>query len=405
MNKKVHKAELCLNYNDHRDINKKLNLFSFHEEGPGFPFFLASGVAMKNALVEYWRRKHRLNGYQEIESPIMLNKELWERSGHWKLFRENMYVSEVDKGDFAIKPMNCPGSMLVYKEKKRSFKELPLRICEMGKVHRNENSGSLHGLLRVRSFSVDDAHIFCSGEQLKSEIKGVLKLCLEVLNHCGFNNYEFELSVRSEEKKEKYLGLDSDWELAESVLQQSLEEMGFNSIRMEGEAKFYGPAIDIKIFDSEGRSWQCSSIQMDFNLGKRFDLKYYDSEGRKQVPYILHRCIFGSLERFMAMLLEHHKGKLPLWLAPVQVKVVSANGDISGYANLIIEKLEDSRIRYEYDLSDNSLSKKMKCAISDMIPVVVVVGKKEQQYGKVSVRYLSGEKESLVDIKELLDKF
>lgn len=402
MNYKIQKGEVCPKIYDHREIGKDLRLFSFHEEGPGFPFFHPKGLMLKNLLIDYWRKEHRLAGYEEIESPMMLNKELWERSGHWKLFKEHMYVSKVDKGEFAIKPMNCPGSMLYYQERKHSFKELPIRICEMGKVHRNENSGSLHGLLRARSFIVDDAHIFCSGDQLKSEIKGVLKLCLKILRHCGFKDFDFELSVRSIEKEGKYLGGDCDWNFAEEVLRDSLVEMGFSYERMEGEAKFYGPAIDIKISDSMGRSWQCSSIQMDFNLAERFNLHYYDIKGRKQIPYILHRCVFGSLERFMGMLLEHHKGELPFWLSPIQIKVVSVNKDVCDYANSISIWLEQNSFRYKLDLSDENLSSKIKKSWQEQIPVVMIIGKKEREQGKVSLRFISGEQKKLVNKEELL---
>ena len=403
MNKKIQWAELCPENNDHREIGKQQHFFSYHQEGPGFPFFHPKGVILKNVLMDYWRKEHRLGGYEEIESPMLLNKELWIRSGHWDLFRENMYVSEVDKGEFAIKPMNCPGAMLYYKEKKRSFRELPLRICELGKVHRNENSGSLHGLLRVRSFIVDDAHIFCEGAQLKSEIKNILHLCLKILNHCGFNDLEFELSVRGNEKKAKYLGAEGDWEFAEKMLQDSLVEMGLNSKRREGEAKFYGPAIDIKINDAWGRSWQCSSIQMDFNLAERFELYYLDKDGQKQIPYILHRCIFGSLERFMGMLLEHYAGRLPFWLAPVQIKLISVGNDVADYMKLVAAWLEEKGFRFQQDMSDVNISNKIKKARAELIPVIVIVGEKEKKSSKISVRFARGEQKNLVDKEWLLD--
>ena len=407
MNKNIQEAELCpknsyKNEDDHRKIGKDQNLFSFHDEGPGFPFFHPKGVVLKNLLMEHWRKEHRLNDYEEIESPMMLNKDLWIQSGHWDLFKENMYVSEVDKGEFAIKPMNCPGSMLYYKEKKRSFKELPLRVCELGKVHRNENSGSLHGLMRVRSFIVDDAHIFCSGDQLQNEIKSVLKLAIRILKKFGFEELEYELSVRSEEKKEKYLGSDKDWALAEGALQSSMDDLGLSYKKIEGEAKFYGPAIDIKIKDSVGRNWQCSSIQMDFNLAKRFKLHYFDENDKKQVPYILHRCIFGSLERFMGILLEHYEGKLPFWISPVQFKVISVNEKVNAYAESIIEKLEEQGFRYKADLSDENLSIKMKKARQELVPVVLIVGEKEMEQRKVSARFRNGEKRNFVELGEVL---
>lgn len=402
MNKLIQGAELCPKKYDHREIGKKQNLFSFHEEGPGFPFFHPNGLVLKNILQDYWRREHRLADYNEIESPVMLDKKLWVKSGHWQLYKENMYVSEVDKSVFAIRPMNCPGSMLYYKEKRRSFKELPLRVCELGKVHRDEQSGALHGLLRVRSFVVDDAHIFCSGDQLKQEVKNILKLCIKILKKCGFDNYDFELSVRNINNKEKYLGRDSDWLLAENVLNESLNELGLNSIRMEGEAKFYGPAIDIKIKDSLGRSWQCSSIQMDFNLAERFELRYFDKDGRKQIPYILHRCIFGSLERFIGMLLEHYSGELPIWLSPVQVKVLSIGENLNEYANSVVEDLENRNIRWEKDFSGKNISSKIKKCIAEKIPVVVILGENEKNEEKISYRLISGKKASLVEIDDLI---
>lgn len=404
MKKYIQKAELCSKNYDHREIGKKQNLFSFHSEGPGLPFFHPKGVMFKNILMDFWRKEHLLAGYEEIESPMMLNKDLWVQSGHWDLFRENMYISEVDKGEFVIKPMNCPGAMLYYKEKKRSFKELPLRICELGKVHRNENSGSLHGLLRVRSFVVDDAHIFCSEDQLKSEVKKVLNLCLKILKKCGFHKFDFELSLRSEEKKEKYLGSDQDWDFAQRILQESLDEMGLNSKKIAGEAKFYGPAIDIKINDSRGRSWQCSSIQMDFNLSKRFKLGYFDKSGKRKIPYILHRCVFGSLERFIGILLEHYQGKLPLWLAPIQVKIISLGDHLEEYGRSIGNWLDDNHFRYQVDFSNAHLSYKIKQAIKEEVPIVIIIGDEERKENKISIRLPSGEQKKLVKREVLLDR-
>lgn len=401
MNKYIQEAELCPKYIDHKEIGKKQQLFSFHEEGPGFPFYLPKGMVFKNLLINYWRKEHHKRGYQEIESPMMLNKNLWEKSGHWDLYKENMYISEIEKGELAIKPMNCPGAILVYKEKKRNVKEFPLRLCELGKVHRKENSGSLSGLFRVRSFVVDDAHIFCEKNDLKKEVKDILNLCHKILNECGFESLEYELSVRSEEKKLKYLGSCNDWEIAEKILKESLEEMNLPYKRMEGEAKFYGPALEIKLKDSIGRSWQCSSIQLDFNLPQRFSLVYYDENGKKQVPYMLHRCIFGSLERFIAILLEHHEGKLPSWLCPVQVRVISIGKRDEEFIKLIEEYLKNKKIRYEVDNSLKSLSEKLKKLKGEAIPLSIIIGEKEEKLRKVSLRYLNGEVKNLVDLDDI----
>lgn len=403
MNKNIQEVFLCLNKKDHRDICKEQDLFSFHEEGPGFAFYRPKGLMIKHALLKLWRKEHLRAKYEEIESPMMLSKKLWEQSGHWDLYKENMYISKVDKHDFAIKPMNCPGAMLYYKEKKRSFKELPLRVCELGRVHRNENSGSLHGLLRVRSFIVDDAHIFCEKERLGQEVRSILLLIQKILKKCGFEQLEFELSVRSEKKKDKYLGDDQSWEVAEDSLESSLKELGLDFKRMEGEAKFYGPAIDVKIKDSQGRSWQCSSIQMDFNLAKRFNLYYFDQNGKKQIPFILHRCIFGSLERFIGMLLEHYQGKLPFWLAPIQLYVMSVDKSVNDYAQGIIDWLEDLGFRVDGDLRDESLSSMLKKVRLQQIPMKIIIGPKEKEEQKISIKMLSGEQVSLVKKDKLLE--
>lgn len=403
MNKNIQRAELCL---DHREIGQEQDLFSFQEAGPGLPFFHPKGLILKNILIDYWRKQHQCRGYEEIESPMLLDKDLWVQSGHWDLYRENMYISEVEKRDFAVKPMNCPGAMLYYKNKKRSFKELPLRVCEMGRVHRNESSGALHGLLRVRSFIVDDAHIFCAEEQLKAEIKNFLNLCLQILGHCGFKAVEFELSVRGIAKGSKYLGKDQDWQVAEQALEDSLKDLKLKYQRIEGEAKFYGPAIDIKIKDSAGRKWQCSSLQMDFNLAHRFNLCFFDRDGKRQIPFILHRCIYGSLERFIGMLLEHYQGRLPLWLTPVQVRILSVGSDMEEHINSIERLFYSHNIRFDRDICEDNLSGKVKRAREEFVPYVLLIGKKEVESQNFSLKKLrdNGEQKSLSP-KELCDFF
>lgn len=386
---------------DHRKIGKEQELFSFHEEGPGFPFYHSKGVALKNELIKLWRKEHYKENYHEIESPILLDRSLWEKSGHWSLFKENMYISKVEEREYAIKPMSCPGAILVYGEKKRSFRELPLKLCELGHVHRNENSGSLHGLLRARSFVQDDAHIFCSKEQLENEIRDVLILFKKVLKICGFDDYEFDLSVRSQKKKDKYLGSDSDWEFSESSLMSALKKMGHSFERKEGEAKFYGPSVDLHIKDSMGRRWQCSTIQLDFNLANRFDVHYFDKDGNRQIPFILHRALFGSLERFIGILLEHYKGNLPLWLAPLQVKIISVKPEVSEYARSLRDKLIDKNFRADLDLRDDNLSEKVKRAQRDNASIIVIIGKKEMGQNKISLRMKGGKQKNLVELSEL----
>jgi threonyl-tRNA synthetase len=393
-------AKNLANANDHREIGKKYELFSFHEEGPGFPFFLEKGLIIKDQLMQYWKAVHAKKGYSEIESPILLDRKLWEKSGHWDLFKDNMFQSQVEGRDYAIKPMSCPGAILVYKEKKRSFKELPLRLSELGHVHRNENSGSLHGLLRVRSFIQDDAHIFCEDGQLEGEIKSVLDLCKEILGRCGFDDYKFEVAVR-DPKKMKYLGSDKGWDFAESCLVKVLKEFGYPFERKEGDAKFYGPSIDLHIKDSHGRYWQCSSIQLDFNLGSRFDVHYFDKDGNKKVPFILHRAIYGSLERFIGVLLENYGMDLPFWLVPEQFRVLSVDGDCSSYAKEVQEKILNQGLRGKVDLRDENLSIKVKKAQEEKIPFIFIIGKKEMNGGKVSMRQAKGKMKNLIELEDV----
>ena len=329
---------------DHRKLGRELRLFEIMDEGPGFPFFLPKGVVLKNILIDYWRKLHNKAGYVEIETPIMLNKELWLRSGHWDHYKENMYTSMIDDKEFALKPMNCPGGMLVYKSEGHSYRDLPLRVGELGRVHRHELSGALHGLMRVRAFTQDDAHIFMLPEQIKSEILGVIKLIDEVYGTLGFK-YNIELSTRPEDS----MGSDEEWTMAESSLKEALDEGGLDYKINEGDGAFYGPKIDFHIEDSLGRSWQCGTIQLDFQLPQRFELEYIGSDGEKHRPIVIHRVIFGSIERFIGILIEHFAGKFPVWLAPVQVKVLPISDNFVEYGSEVIGKLREAGIRCEID--------------------------------------------------------
>lgn len=371
---------------NHIKLGKQLDLFSIHKEGPGFPFWHNNGVILKNKLIEYWREEHKKEGYTEVETPMILNRDLWEQSGHWDLFKENMYTTKIDGEDFAVKPMNCPGSMLLYKEKYHSYRELPLRVAELGLVHRHELSGVLNGLFRVRVFTQDDAHIFCSETQLQDEIKRIVKLIQRMFATFGFKEYEFTLSVRSKNKKDKYLGTDKGWKAAESSLKKALNSMNLKFSVEEGEAKFYGPSLDVQIKDTLGRKWQCSTIQVDFNLAERFDITYEGKDGKKHKPFILHRVVYGSLERFIGILIEHYAGKFPLWLSPVQVKILSVADRFNKYAEEIKKKYEEASIKVEVDDRTESISKKVREAQLAKINYILVVGEKEIKDKTVTVR-------------------
>lgn len=386
---------------DHRVLGVKYNLFSFFDEGPGFPFWLERGLQIKNALIDYWRKVHSVKGYREIQSPILLDKELWKRSGHCDYFEENMYFSSVEKRDFAIKPMSCPGAILVFNQKRRSFAELPLRISELGHVHRNENSGSLHGLMRVRSFIQDDAHIFCRGDQLLSEVKDVIQLIFKIMNHCELSDYHFELSLRGQGGKE-YLGNDVDWDLAEKVLEQALIDLNLPVKKSSGEAKFYGPSLDLHIKDIHGRFWQCSTIQLDFNLPSRFQIAYVDEKGEKQIPFMLHRAIYGSLERFIGILLENFGKELPFWMHPVQYKIVSLSAEVNHYAEEVIKSLRSLGLRCECDLSDRPLKEKIKRFHEDFGHSLIIIGKKEMEKLSVAIRRRGVVGQELISLNELL---
>lgn len=366
---------------DHRKIGKEMELFALLEEGPGFPFFLPNGMQLKNVLIDYWREIHTREEYLEIQTPMMLNRSLWETSGHWDHYRENMYTTVIDEEDFAIKPMNCPGAMLVYKNKPHSYRELPLRVGELGLVHRHEKSGVLHGLMRVRCFTQDDAHIFMTPEQIKDEIKNVVRLIDEVYSLFGFT-YHIELSTRPEDS----MGSDEDWEMAIDSLKNALNEIGRPYVINEGDGAFYGPKIDFHLEDSLGRSWQCGTIQLDFQLPERFELEYIGQDGGRHRPIIIHRVAFGSIERFIGILIEHFAGKFPTWLAPVQVKVLPISEKFHEYAEQVTRTLQDAGIRVEMDRRDEKLGYKIRSAQTERVPYMLICGAQEMEDSTVSVR-------------------
>ena len=366
---------------DHRRLGKELGLFMMRDEGPGFPFFLPKGMVLKNTLLDYWREIHNKAGYVEIATPIMLSRHLWETSGHWDHYKENMYTTVIDEEDFAIKPMNCPGGILVYQSEPRSYRDLPLRMGELGLVHRHEKSGQLHGLMRVRCFTQDDAHIFMMPEQIRDEIKGVAKLIDEVYSLFGFK-YHVELSTRPEDS----MGSDEDWELATDALRGALDDLGLPYVVNEGDGAFYGPKIDFHLEDSIGRTWQCGTIQLDFQLPLRFELEYTGADGEKHRPIMIHRVAFGSIERFIGILIEHFAGAFPTWLAPVQVKVLPISDKYMDYAENVLAQLKDAGIRAELDSRAEKIGYKIREAQMQKVPYMLVVGAKEEESGLVSVR-------------------
>ena len=366
---------------DHRKLGKELGLFMFAEEGPGFPFFLPKGMTLKNTLIDYWREIHLREGYQEVSTPVILSRKLWETSGHWDHYKENMYTTVIDDEDYAIKPMNCPGGMLVYKSQPRSYRDLPLRVGELGLVHRHEKSGQLHGLMRVRCFTQDDAHIFMTQDQITDEIKGVTRLINEVYSQFGFD-YFVELSTRPEDS----MGSDEDWEMATNGLRNALDEMGLKYIVNEGDGAFYGPKIDFHLRDSIGRTWQCGTIQLDFQLPQRFEAEYVAEDGTKKRPIMIHRVCFGSIERFIGILIEHFAGKLPVWLAPVQVKVIPVSEKSMEYAQGVYDQLKAAGIRTELDRKDEKVGYKIRQAQLEKVPFMLVLGEKEAAEGKITVR-------------------
>ncbi|TCS82667.1 threonyl-tRNA synthetase [Muricomes intestini] len=382
---------------DHRKLGKELGLFMMRDEGPGFPFFLPNGMILKNTLLDYWRQIHNKNGYQEINTPIMLSRHLWETSGHWDHYKDNMYTTVIDDEDFAIKPMNCPGSILVYQSEPRSYRDLPLRLAELGLVHRHEKSGQLHGLMRVRCFTQDDAHIFLTPEQIRDEIKRVAKLIDEVYALFGFK-YHVELSTRPEDS----MGSDEDWNMATNALQDALEELSLPYVVNEGDGAFYGPKIDFHLEDSIGRTWQCGTIQLDFQLPLRFEMEYTGADGEKHRPIMIHRVAFGSVERFIGILIEHFAGAFPTWLAPVQVNILPISDKHKEYGEKVLGKLQDAGIRAEVDTRAEKIGYKIREAQMKKIPYMLVVGAKEEEEGLVSVRSRGAGDEGQMNLDEFI---
>lgn len=366
---------------DHRKLGKELGLFMMHEAGPGFPFFLPKGMVLKNTLLDYWREIHRKAGYVEISTPVILNRSLWETSGHWDHYKNNMYTTVIDGEDYAIKPMNCPGGVLVYASEPRSYRDLPLRMGELGLVHRHEKSGQLHGLMRVRCFTQDDAHIFMMPEQIRDEIKGVAKLIDEVYQLFGFK-YHVELSTRPEDS----MGSDEDWEMATDALRGALDDLGLNYVVNEGDGAFYGPKIDFHLEDSIGRTWQCGTIQLDFQLPLRFNCEYIGADGEKHRPIMIHRVAFGSIERFIGILIEHFAGAFPTWLSPEQVRVLPISEKFMDYAEKVNQTLRDNGIRTSVDTRSEKIGYKIREARLQKVPYMLIVGAKEEEEQKVSVR-------------------
>lgn len=384
---------------DHRKLGKELKLFTLMNEGPGFPFFLPNGVILKNKLIEYWRELHNEYGYVEIETPMILNRELWETSGHWFHYKENMYTVNIDEEEYAIKPMNCPGGMLVYKTETHSYRDLPIRAAELGRVHRHELSGALHGLMRVRAFTQDDAHIFMLPEQIKDEIKGVIKLIDEVYGTFGFK-YKVELSTRPENS----MGSDEEWQLAENALQGALEEINMDFKVNQGDGAFYGPKIDFHLEDSLGRTWQCGTIQLDFQLPQRFDLNYIGSDGEKHRPIVIHRVVFGSIERFIGILIEHYAGKFPTWLSPVQVKVLPISEQFNDYAKEVLSTLKANNIRANLDERAEKIGYKIREARNERVPYIIVVGEKEQTSKTIALRSREKGDEGSCSLNEFISR-
>ena len=370
---------------DHRKLGKELGLFMLTEEGPGFPFFLPKGMVLKNTLIDYWREVHKRYGYVEISTPMILNRQLWETSGHWFHYKQNMYTTLIDGEDYAIKPMNCPGGMLVYKSEPHSYRDLPLRVGELGVVHRHELSGALHGLFRVRCFTQDDAHIFMTWDQMKDEIKNVARLFDEVYSLFGLP-YEIELSTMPED----HMGDEKDWEFAQETLKEAITEMGKSYVINEGDGAFYGPKLDFHLQDSLGRTWQCGTIQLDMQLPERFELEYTGADGEKHRPVMIHRVVFGSIERFIGVITEHYAGAFPVWLSPVQVKVMPITDRTADYAKEVAAKLEAMGVRVETDLRNEKIGYKIREAQMQKIPYMLVVGDREAEAGAVAVRTRAG---------------
>ncbi|NCE64761.1 threonine--tRNA ligase [Pseudoflavonifractor sp. 524-17] len=371
---------------DHRKLGKELGLFMMTEEGPGFPFFLPKGMVLKNTLLEYWRECHKRYGYVEIATPIILNQQLWHRSGHWDHYKDNMYTTVIDEEDYAVKPMNCPGGMLVYKNEPHSYRDLPLRMAELGLVHRHEMSGALHGLFRVRCFTQDDAHIFMTREQMKDEIKNVVKLFDEMYSTFGLT-YQIELSTMPED----HMGGEEVWHFAESTLQAAMEEMGKDFVVNPGDGAFYGPKLDFHLSDSLGRTWQCGTIQLDFQMPERFELEYVGEDGGKHRPVMIHRALLGSIERFIGVITEHFAGAFPAWLSPIQVKILTVTDRAASYADTVAEALDAQGFRVEVDHRNETIRKKIREAQLAKTPYMLVLGDRDVENNTVSVRHRTGE--------------
>jgi len=366
---------------DHRKIGKEMDLFAIFEEGPGFPFFLPKGMVIRNELESFWRTEHTKRGYEEIKTPLILSESLWHTSGHWDHYQNNMYFTKIDEGDYAIKPMNCPGAMLAYKRKMYSYRDFPMRIGELGQVHRHELSGALHGLMRVRTFTQDDAHIFMLPEQVKEEIIGVIDFIDYVYNIFGFK-YHIELSTKPEDA----MGTDAEWEIATSALKEAMDAKSIPYVINEGDGAFYGPKLDFHLEDCIGRTWQCGTIQLDFQMPQRFDLTYIGPDGEKHRPIMIHRVIFGSIERFIGILIEHFAGKFPLWIAPVQVKLLTVTEKFSDYAIQVEKKLKEAGMRVEIDIRNEKIGYKLREARNERVSYICVIGEREAESGTLTVR-------------------
>ncbi len=384
---------------DHRKLGKELGLFTIMDEGPGFPFFLPKGMVLRNTLLEYWREVHKRYGYVEISTPMILNRALWERSGHWDHYKENMYTTVIDDTDFAIKPMNCPGGMLVYKLEPHSYRDLPLRVAELGLVHRHELSGALHGLFRVRCFTQDDAHIFMTWDQMKDEIKNVVRLFDEVYSVFGLT-YQIEVSTMPED----HIGDVKDWDFATETLEAAVKEMGKDYVINEGDGAFYGPKLDFHLADSLGRTWQCGTIQLDMQLPERFELEYTGADNEKHRPVMIHRVVLGSVERFIGVITEHFAGAFPLWLSPVQVSVIPVSNAFNDYAQEVRDRLDAAGIRVEADLRNETMKLKIREAQLQKTPYMLVVGEREQNENAASVRNRKGENLGAMSVDEVIAK-
>ena len=384
---------------DHRKLGKELGLFALLDEGPGFPFFLPKGMVLRNTLLEYWREVHKRYGYVEISTPMILNRALWERSGHWDHYKENMYTTVIDDTDFAIKPMNCPGGMLVYKLEPHSYRDLPLRVAELGLVHRHELSGALHGLFRVRCFTQDDAHIFMTWDQMKDEIKNVVRLFDEVYSVFGLT-YQIEVSTMPED----HIGDVKDWDFATETLEAAVKEMGKDYVINEGDGAFYGPKLDFHLADSLGRTWQCGTIQLDMQLPERFELEYTGADNEKHRPVMIHRVVLGSVERFIGVITEHFAGAFPLWLSPVQVSVIPISNAFNDYAQEVRDRLDAAGIRVEADLRNETMKLKIREAQLQKTPYMLVVGEREQNENAASVRNRKGENLGAMSVDEVIAK-